>query len=102
LSSADLTDVVSDTSGEAVSGVELLTDVLDGGSSEEISNRDLLATVIELFAVTSDATDSESLMLDLAAAAARDGREGVKRAVGEFVVGQIAQAVAGAAIPATP
>src|SRR5262245_57400633 len=98
----DLNDGVPVVAGAADSAADVLTGVLGDPSSDDVSKGDLLATMIEFFAATSDSSDSEALLWEVAASAARDGRAGVKRSVANFVVGQVASAVAGAAIPATP
>lgn len=92
----------SDVNPGSASGTDMLTGVLGGLSSDEVSKRDLLATLIDFYAASSDSSDSEALLWEVAASAARDGRAGVKRSVAEFVVGQIVTAAAEAATPATP
>ena len=104
LSNGDVTDLVSGESAEVesvnpASAANLLTNILGSESSDEFSKREMLAMLIDFFAASNSTTDSDELMWDLAASAARDGRTGVQRSLKEFVIGQVAGAVAGGAIP---
>ena len=100
LSDADVTDVIGGEFAESAlpdsaSAAGLLTDILGGKATDEIPKRELLAILIEFFAAS--ASGSDGLMWDLAASAARDGRDGVRRSVAEYVAGQVAEAVVGTA-----
>ena len=104
LSDGELTDLVAGESAQQQSvnpaaAANLLTNILGDESTDEISERELLATLIEFFAASRSATGGDALMWDLAANAARDGRDGMRRAVAEFVLGQVAGSVTGMATP---
>jgi hypothetical protein len=108
LSGADLGNLADGASAAnestlgTASGIDLVTGALGNNSSTDVSKGDLLATMIDFFAASSDPTDSEALMWEVAASAARDGRAGVKRAVADFVIGQMTKNLSSATMPATP
>lgn len=104
LSGADLVDgatAESDVSTDPLESASgLLGGILGDDSTGDISERDLLASLIELYAVGAAPSDSEELLLNVAASTVRDGRAGAKRAVAAYVVDQVTGSLLGAATAA--